>query len=76
MNHLPGGDGVFVRWPYLRYLHQVAALWACDGLFGGIMSSEDDNIIREKYETQTAKSNVNEDNMGQMWILLWCRYYK
>jgi hypothetical protein len=24
MNHLPGGDGVFVRRPYLRYYHTLA----------------------------------------------------
>jgi hypothetical protein len=23
MNHLPGGDGVFVRRPYLRYYHTL-----------------------------------------------------
>jgi hypothetical protein len=24
MNHLPGGDGVFAHWPYLRYEHTLA----------------------------------------------------
>jgi hypothetical protein len=23
MNHLPGGDGVFARLPYLRYIHTL-----------------------------------------------------